>query len=369
MKSLKFLYSIFSFDLQKSKMSVGENIPSTFSLEKSISLRYRKPSEHYYAEVKFITSLLQEFLPSNVLLGAEDLSDWLSKHLPTVYYLPHFSDPFSHQFFMLDFFSQEFAQEEFFKDIIDRHLLLEEEYFLSSIRCFHFCIKNSLPLLLVEVTVIVKRKKAQEFIQRRLPDCIQAMRLGYSAIKAAKYKISSIWRKDWNDTSINHKVQQIHQTLMRLAKSFPQFFEMDLMNEWESFATFSSSLFLELRSAKQLIRLIVTNYLLKKSLKRSVLLAQERRHLFCRLFPSQLQSAFGKKSVWGMAIAISLFDKFEQFDEEHVLLAIQKWIPEAYLIHGSRLLYRNPQDDRICLLYVEFDKKERISFRYTIENS
>jgi hypothetical protein len=103
---------------------------------------------------------------------------------------------------------------------------------------------------------------------------------------------------------------------------------------------FSPSPFWEFRLWKHLCRLVVTNYLLQQTTKRHSLLFPEKRHLFFRFLPSKLLSPFGEKQILGIAIAIHLFDKFEHFDDEHVLFTIQKRMTGISLVKGSRILYR-----------------------------
>ena len=149
----------------------------------------------------------------------------------------------------------------------------------------------------------------------------------------------------------------IYSCLKKFLFRFPHLFEKDLFNEFHCFFALSLPAFRRLRFEKHLIRMILTQYKTRKDVKHALLLAPEKRHLSLRLLPTTLNTAFGKKPVLGVMLTISLSGQFEYFDEEHLLLAIQKSLPSVYLIRGSRYVYRHPEEEKILTLYAEVDKE------------
>jgi hypothetical protein len=86
------------------------------------------------------------------------------------------------------------------------------------------------------------------------------------------------------------------------------------------------------------------------------------RHIGLKLFRAALFYPFSSKSVLGLLVGINLMDKYELFDEEHILAAVQKWIPQAQLVPGGSSSLEGGRGEKVKILYVELEKKDRTPF-------
>lgn len=312
------------------------------------------------SEVSYIANLLSEILPSEALYSERSFFHWVFHHTPYITSKLHFPTRHSHTLFLLCAFSPEFKQEEFFQEMLKRHMIPGMELSMSSFRCIRFYFKEKADqlFLLAEATVLIEERNALELFQTHLPRFIQATSSGMASSIAAKHALATSMQLHFRHQVPSHdqKIFRIQKELNRLVERFPYLFDSELFNEWGVFLALSMPLFVDLRPHHHLTRLIASQFLMRKLLKRNILMTPEKRHLSVRFFSTHLQSQFGKKSVLALLITVNLFDKYEHFDDEHVLLAVQKWIPTAVLVQGSRYLYRNPQEERLCTLYVELDK-------------
>jgi len=150
--------------------------------------------------------------------------------------------------------------------------------------------------------------------------------------------------------------EQILQALIKIWERFPKEFDETLLKKAELLFVFTSEEFKEQHPKQHLLRLIFSFFLIKKSLRKLVTVYGEKRHLQFRLMRTTLKFPFGSKSVLGLLVGICLFDKQEIFEEKHLLLAVQKFLPQLQIVKGSVVLHHDPEDS-IRLVYVEFEKK------------
>lgn len=150
--------------------------------------------------------------------------------------------------------------------------------------------------------------------------------------------------------------EQILQCLIKVWERFPQEFDETLFKKAELLFILTSDEFKEQRLQKHLVRIIFSLFLIQKNLRKFVTLFGEKRHLQFRLMQTTLKFPFGSKSVLGILTGICLFDKQETFEEKHLLLAVQKFLPHLQIVKGSVFVHHD-QGDSIRLVYVEFEKK------------
>ena len=151
--------------------------------------------------------------------------------------------------------------------------------------------------------------------------------------------------------------EQILQSLIQVWERFPQEFDETLFERAELLFVLTSDEFKEQRLQKHLIRIIFTLFLIQKSLRKFVTLFGETSHLQFRLIQTTLKFPFGSKSVLGVLTGICLFDKQETFEEKHLLLAVQKFLPTLQIVKGSVIVHHD-RGDSIRFVYAEFEKKE-----------
>ncbi len=342
------------------KTSEGPDFP--FALEKYISPQFffHTASAEQEREVKEIANLLRSIISKENLASLELFSSWIRSSMPFVTW-KHPTTLFNRfSIFMLCFSSQDFKQEEFFVEMVKNQLIPGQEISLYSFRCLHFYLKIYSPqsFLLIESVVALKEHKSVEMMQKRLPAFAETISLGCRSSKAAKSMLlNSLYTTHQQLQFSWQTIFLIQKNLKRWVKRFPHYFDVGLFVELARFLAICSPIYLEQRLAKHVCRLVISKFWMQKTILRALLTNSERRHLCLRLLPTQLHSFFEKKPVLGIFITLSLFDKYESFDEEHVLVAIQKWMPDVLPVKSSRYLYRNPHDERVLILYVEVDKK------------
>lgn len=149
---------------------------------------------------------------------------------------------------------------------------------------------------------------------------------------------------------------QIVRDLIKAWERFPREFDETIFKKADLFFALTRDEFKEQRSPKHLLRTICSLFFIHKNLIKLVTTSGEKRHLQFRLIPTQLKFLFGSKSALGLLVGICLFDKQETLEEKQLLLAVQKLLPQVQIVKGSLFLHQD-HEDRIQLIYVEFEKK------------
>lgn len=125
----------------------------------------------------------------------------------------------------------------------------------------------------------------------------------------------------------------------------------------------SSKKFLDHRSYIHLFRMILSIHTMQNKLSHSTTFFPHQRNLEIRWIPTSLQYPFSTKPVLGCLIGFNVMDRYELFDEENILLALQKYLPELRLVKDS--FYCHPsQHKNLKLIYLEIEKKDGKSFSH-----
>ncbi|MEI8124201.1 MAG: peptide ABC transporter substrate-binding protein [Parachlamydiaceae bacterium] len=129
----------------------------------------------------------------------------------------------------------------------------------------------------------------------------------------------------------------------------------------------ASKKFLNHRNPSHLFRLVISVHLMQKKLQHSATFSPHRRHLEIRWIPAALLFPFSSKPVLGCLIGFNVKDRYELFDEENMLLALQKYMPDLRLVKESSYNHISPQKN-IKIFYLEIEKKngQRFSLREKI---
>lgn len=118
----------------------------------------------------------------------------------------------------------------------------------------------------------------------------------------------------------------------------------------------ASKKFLDHRSPAHLFRLVLSVHLMQKKLQHSATFFPNLRHLDIRWIPTALLFPFSSKPVLGCLIGFNVMDRYELFDEENILLALQKYLPELRLVKESSYTHTS-QHKNIKIFYLEIEKK------------
>lgn len=133
-------------------------------------------------------------------------------------------------------------------------------------------------------------------------------------------------------------------------------FNTSIYTDLYLFFLLSNKKFLDHRTPNHLCRLILGIDLIKKKLLQDTTFALEQRFIEIRWFPTQLHFPFSSKSVLGCLIGYNVLDKYELFDEESILFALQKHLPGLRLVKES-LYQHSCSNKHLKILYLEIDKE------------
>jgi oligopeptide transport system substrate-binding protein len=262
------------------------------------------------------------------------------------------------------FFSQEFDQQNFFLELIRNHPILREAV-LCSFQAIPFYLKKieGKLMLLLSGSFIFEGEKMSQKCEQSLDQLVKSLSLGIHSPEMAQFCIRTsvlIASQHFNQVQIQ-KIFQIQKTFEHVLDRYVDHIDAGLFSELASFLSCCSSVFFKARTSHHLKRVIFSQYIMRRNVKKKLLNHPDKRHLDFRLFNTELLSHFEKKAVLGIMVVLSFQDKYESFDQEHILRTIQRWIPQARLVQGSSYAYQNIQDAQICTIYLEI-YKEKNSF-------
>ena len=115
--------------------------------------------------------------------------------------------------------------------------------------------------------------------------------------------------------------------------------------------------FLNHRKPIHLFRLVLSIYIMQRKLLRATAFSSNQRKLHFRWMPTSLLFPFSSKPVLGCLCAFNSLDKYEFFDEENLILALQKNLPEIKLVKESSYQHSS-QYKNLKIFYFEIEKKE-----------
>lgn len=129
----------------------------------------------------------------------------------------------------------------------------------------------------------------------------------------------------------------------------------------------ASRKYLDHRSPAHLFRLVSSIHYIQKKLLHSATFFPSQRHLQVRWIPTALKYPFSSKPVLGCLIGFNVIDRYELFDEENILLALQKHLPELRLVKESSYYHTSPHKN-LKIFYFEIEKKNGAKFTLSEQN-
>lgn len=125
--------------------------------------------------------------------------------------------------------------------------------------------------------------------------------------------------------------------------------------------------YLDHRSPTHLFRLVLSIHFIQKKLLKAATLHPHMRHLEIRWIPTALSFPFSTKPVLGCLVGFNVMDRYELFDEENILLALQKYLPELRLVKESPYCHTS-QYKNFKIFYLEIEKKDNTFFSLSEQN-
>lgn len=153
----------------------------------------------------------------------------------------------------------------------------------------------------------------------------------------------------------------VYEKLKKWFDRFPLSIDNSIFSDLALLYLLASKKYLDHRNHSHLFRVILSMHLMQKKLIRSTTFSPQVRHLEVRLIPTDLLFPFSNKPVLGCLIGFNLMDRYEVFDEENIVLALQKYLPQLKLVKESSYCHTS-QYKNLKIFYFEIEKKNNSSF-------
>lgn len=119
--------------------------------------------------------------------------------------------------------------------------------------------------------------------------------------------------------------------------------------------------FKKIRSVAHLGRVISAEFFYKKKVIKAVDHFPHKRHLFLKLLKTRLEFPFGSKNVLGMIVTFNLIKHREAFEEQHILEAVRRVVPNVRVVKGS-LMDEQDKHNQVHTVYFEVEREEYPEF-------
>jgi len=345
-----YLKKRFSSNLKILKIFVMFTLEPTFT--------FPMQSEALVEHAESIRKILIKIIPEELFFEDKaDFIDWIVEALPAIKWTECKDLPDTLSVLLLCHSCEGLNIENFFLNHLRSRLVPEREVTILAFQHMSFHLKeiSSNAFFVAEVKILIEDSRDFYFIQKNLPLLAKEISLGVTSVPYANYLLSS------KKLSYPSKVTLIHQELHQVMRKYPNHIDALVFEELGKLLTMTDDEFVNQRKPRHISRIVCTTYLIRKELFRAMTLFSGGRHLCLKLFRASLYFPFSSKSVLGLLVGINMMDKYELFDEEHMLLAVQKWIPQAQLVQGATTLLENGRD-KLKILYIELEKRDRTHF-------
>ncbi len=152
-----------------------------------------------------------------------------------------------------------------------------------------------------------------------------------------------------------------YKYLKKWLDRFSKCSDESILNELILFYSLAKRKHLDHRDPTHLARLVLSIYHMRRKLLSASALHSSTRHLVIRWIPTDLIFPFSSKPVMGCLIGFNVMDRCELFDEENILVSLQKHFPEFQFVKESYYNHAS-QDDGIRICYFEVEKKDGAPF-------
>lgn len=307
-----------------------------------------------YKEV--IQNTLQKILPQDLLgTGIEDYQEQLNSVLPLVRSTPCKAAPSNMSFYLLAKYRPNAFK--FFFEMISRWLVPGKRLNVILVYAADFAFEDISEDIYTLCEVMIKLDSQAELdeILRNLPIIETEICLGVDSEYYAR-RILEV-----KGLSSDEKTALIQEFIAYVIDRLPNNFQHDVFTEMQHVLVMCRDEFKARRNIKHLSRIICAQYLFRKIMRENVKRAPERRHLLLKLFRARISSTTDKKKVLGILIGLNFIMDKEVFEEDHVIKAIQQYIPNVQAVENSFFSNRRGTES-ICTLYLEVEKGDGSQF-------
>lgn len=309
-------------------------------------------SKNLLAHVKKIQEVLVSVLPDPLpFYDRETLAKWVDLSLPYIIWSSFEVPPDCVSIYFLIKPLSSIPSETFISEMIKRWLLPHQETTILSFEHMLFTFDHypKETLFFGEAKVLIQSKKEANLLKENLPLLKKEI---VSSISAGRYAKSLLETKA---LPLDHKMNLIRESFIKLLHRYPDDLDEVVFEKLAYMQAYSTKEFRMERSYSHLGRVLLSFLSARSQLAREINVFPEKRHMKIRFLATELAFPFGKKPVLGLSIGVNLFHKYEFFDEKHVLMAVQKFIPGIRIVPGS--IYQSAHlNDPIISLYLELEK-------------
>ncbi len=162
------------------------------------------------------------------------------------------------------------------------------------------------------------------------------------------------------DGSFPQSFYEIYEKLEKWIDRFPNHQDSGIFNDLALLYLSAAKSYTEHRSPVHLFRLVAAIHVMQKKLFRKTTQPNDQQ-VEIKWIPTNLLFPFASKPVLGCLVGVNLMDRYELFDEENILLILQKHFPDLKLVKESSYLHP-PQKKNHKLLYFEIEKSDGTIF-------
>ncbi|MGA8164194.1 MAG: hypothetical protein WB791_04110, partial [Waddliaceae bacterium] len=167
--------------------------------------------------------------------------------------------------------------------------------------------------------------------------------------------------------SFHPALDPVYEKLNQWVFRFPFSADQFIANDLNLFFSLASKKYLDHRTANHLFRVVLSIHFMQKKLLYKTTFSPHQRHVEVRWIPTRLIFPFSQKTVVGCLIGYNAVDRYEVFDEENVVLTLQKSLPHVQLVEESAYSHSS-QHANLRLFYFEIEKEDGSSFSLVEQN-
>ncbi len=285
----------------------------------------------------------------------EDLRDQLNAFLPLVMTSPFAESDQTLSFFLFSRYRPN-AYKLFF-DMFTRSLVPGKVLNCLLIYAADFRLPDFGHEVYTVCEVIVSIETLADLIElkRNLPIIEMEVRLGVESGYFAR-RILEI-----KGMGVDEKMVLIQEQMAGLVRRLPAYFDRDLFMEMQHQLVICSDEFKGNREVRYLSRLICGHYLFRRSLLEAINSEPAKRHFRLKLHRARVFVDNEYRNVLSVLVGVNFLGDKEIFEEQHLLIAIQNYIPAIKVVKGSFFANRRG-NEKICTVSLEIEKLEGEKF-------
>jgi oligopeptide transport system substrate-binding protein len=167
--------------------------------------------------------------------------------------------------------------------------------------------------------------------------------------------------------NLHPSFRPVCQKLNKWLARFPLSIDNSIFTDLSLLFLLGTKKYLDHRTPAHLFRIVMSLHSMQKKLLRAATFSSQIRHLEIRLLSTNLVFPFSPKPVLGCLIGFNLMDRYEVFDEENVILALQKYLPQLRLVTESSYCHTS-QHKNLKIFYFEIEQKNGLAFSHLEKN-